>query len=107
MSEEQKTREAMIFNQELSVADLDVVAGGDHGLEGQSCGQGASDLMGGEEDADKENCTNHVKRLIYGGGGFANCGATVESGSWCKRNDACYTNAVEYSDTKSCAKAWQ
>ena len=44
---------------------------------------------------------------MYGGGSFPNCAATVEDGSWCKRNDACHDKAVDYRGMGSCKKAWR
>ena len=61
----------------------------------------------GTEDADSENCVKDHKRNIYGGNGFPNCAATVEDGSWCERNDACYNEAVIYDGRTDCAKAWK
>ncbi|MEE1158444.1 MAG: hypothetical protein UHS51_03395 [Atopobiaceae bacterium] len=100
MSDEQKAKENEVFDQELSMGDLDATAGG--GVPGMK------ELFGGDRDYNNlDNCTNHEKRPIYGGNGFPNCAATVEDGSWCKRNDACYGCAVDYRGRTECKKAWR
>ena len=88
MSDEQKQREAEVFGQEVSVSDLDAISGGnmDTDLEYSS----------NRKDSDESNCVQKHKRPIYGGGGFPNCAATVEDGSFCYRNDACYDDAIHY-----------
>lgn len=102
MTNEQKQREDEVFDQALSVEDLDAVSGGTNEEDRQA--------------ASIENCVELDRRLIYGGGGFPNCAATVEDGSMCHRNDACYTYAVRYADVSRwndfakddlCAKAWR
>ena len=97
MSEEQKAKEDEVFDQELSLDDLDAAAGGSGDCNEPSvCGQPSYD-----------SCTRNHNRQIYGGGGFPNCAATVEDGSWCKSSDACYNEAIDYKDTSSCSKAWR
>ena len=91
MSENEKAKENEVFDQHLSLDDLDAAAGG-------SFFQTA--------DRDSENCTETEHRPIYGGKGFPNCAATVEDGSWCGTNDACRVDAIVYRDMGSCAKAW-
>ena len=105
MSDEQKAREEEVFDQGLSLDDLDAAAGGN-----ESAGWVGGlyhALSGGPKDEDRNNCVNHDYRQIYGGGGFPHCAATVEDGSHCANNDACYSTAVEYhpslTDRK---KAW-
>ena len=44
-------------------------------------------------------------RNIYDG--FPNCAATVEDGSWCDKNDACFDSDVVYLGMTSCSKAWK
>ena len=39
--------------------------------------------------------------------GSTNCAATVEDGSWCGSNDACYEDEVNYMGLNDCAKAWK
>lgn len=64
-----------------------------------------------EEEADTNNCVNSFYRDIYQGG-FPNCAATVEDGSWCGTNDACVSTAVHYKGMEECSfsdcsKAWK
>ena len=94
MSDEQKAMENEVFDQELSLDDLDAAAGGDW-------------LNGGPKDYETWDCINHVRRDMYGAGGFPNCAATVEDGSHCASNDACYSKAVDYQGLTDCAKAWR
>ena len=112
MSNEEKAREDGIFSQELSLDDLDAAAGGHVRTgAGRSCGSNARSTLdfatGGPEDGDTSNCVNHNRRPIYGGGGFPNCAATVEDGSYCSTNDACYKAAILYDGRTDCAKAWR
>jgi hypothetical protein len=59
-----------------------------------------------QRDDNTTNCANFHHRPLYGGN-FPNCAATVEDGSWCERNDACYNEAVIYDGRTDCAKAWK
>ena len=99
MSNDDKAREYEVFGQELSLEELDAAAGGV------------------DPDPDIRNCVQKHSRAIYGGNGFPNCSATVESGSWCSTNDACNNDAIVYWDVKKrghgpwngdsdCEKAW-
>ena len=99
MSDEQRANEDEVFDQELSMEDLDAAAGGAVDCnEPSACG-----------DASRSSCARNHYRNIYGGGGFPNCAATVEDGSWCSDNDACYECAIEYKNisSSSCDKAWR
>ena len=63
------------------------------------------------EEADPDNCIEAHYRDIYKGG-FPNCAATVEDGSWCGKNDACSNNAIKYKGMENCfaadcSKAWK
>ena len=115
MSDEQKAQENEVFEQELSLDDLDAVAGGYEATSGcdaaaMAKGYGAAiadAIYPDKKDANTSNCDNYHTRQIYGGGGFPNCAATVEDGSWCKSSDACYNEAIDYKDTSSCSKAWR
>ena len=89
MSEERKAKENEVFDQELSVEDLDAAAGG-----------------AGSGEEDPNNCIVCDKRNIYGGNGFPNCAATVEDDSWCGDNDACLMSAVDYQGMKHCPISW-
>ena len=90
MSSEEKesmdAREADVFEQELSLEDLNAAAGGDG------------------EDSD-DNCSSYHDRNMYGGA-FPNCAASVEDGSSCDRSDACRHNSVVYYNEKYCFVSW-
>ena len=62
-------------------------------------------VSGGDQDDDRVNCVRYSERNIYLGG-FPNCAATVEDGSWCDSNDACYHSMVGYYILQECQKAW-
>ena len=62
-------------------------------------------VSGGDQDDDRTNCVRYSERNIYLGG-FPNCAATVEEGSWCDSNDACYHSMVGYYILQECQKAW-
>ncbi len=102
MENDPKAKE--VLDQEVSVDELDAVAGG-----GSGCPYGYN---GEHEEADKNNCVNEHYRNIYGGRGFPNCAATVEDGSTCSSNDACYNPSVAYTgitdgcSVLDCVKAW-
>ena len=78
--------EQEIFNQEISEEELNAVSGVDYML--------------------VKRCVQSWDRPIYEGG-FPNCAATVEDGSHCGKNDACYRDAVVYKGLKDCYKAWK
>ena len=69
-----------VFPEEVDDAELGAAAGGT------------------EFDADRKSCTQVHTRPIYGADGksFSNCVATVETGSFCDPNGACYRPADEY-----------
>lgn len=79
-------KEDNVLSQELSPDELEAVAGGD-------------------QDEDLKNCVRYSERNIYLGG-FPNCAATVEDGSFCGSNDACYHSMVSYYILVECQKAW-
>lgn len=62
-------------------------------------------VSGGDRDDDLKNCVRYSERNIYLGG-FPNCAATVEDGSFCGSNDACYHSMVGYYILVECQKAW-
>lgn len=64
-------------------------------------------VTGGPTDKNFQDCINHHQRNIYGGNGFPNCAATVDDGSHCSSNDACYSKAVDYQMMHDCSKAWR
>lgn len=100
MSEEEKTREEEVFRQKLELEELDAASGGDFlkigCFESSNCA-----------DNTQMNCSQEYYRRIYEGG-FPHCAATVEEGSNCYSNDACYTWSVVYLTMKTeCGRAWQ
>ena len=99
--------EDAVLGQELSVDEMEAAAGGN------ACPQGQNVVTSPVNDGNRcsltqqANCYHEEKRSIYSGG-FPNCAATVENGSWCSTNDACYTsNAIRYTGMKDCTKAWK
>jgi len=105
MSDEQKAHEGEVFDQALSMDELDAVAGGGTA----PCSRMTAD--GDNWDSNWANCVSDHYKHIYGGGGFPNCAATVEDGSLCHKNDACKMFAVVYEDIRgdqsdNCSKAW-
>ena len=90
-----KKKEQEVFAQQLNNEELEKVTGGDF-------------------DISFADCTEAYRRDIYKGG-FPNCAATVEEGSYCGTNDACVATAVKYEKIKSqsdcfisdCHKAWK
>ena len=58
-------------------------------------------------DDDANNCVDAVFRWINKPD-FPNCAATVEDGSHCMDNDACFgVNAIKYFGMDDCTKAWR
>lgn len=99
--------EDAVLGQELSVDEMEAAAGGN------ACPQGQNVVTSPVNDGNRcsltqqANCYHEEKRSIYNGG-FPNCAATVENGSWCSTNDACHTsNAIRYAGMKDCTKAWK
>ena len=89
-------QEEAVLQQELSPDEMAAIAGG---------------MAGAKDGADCDypqsiSCYSWEQRYIYTGS-FPNCAATVEDGSFCDTNDACYTAAVWYLGKKDCAKAWK
>ena len=86
-------KEPQIMEQELDLDELEAVAGGN-----------ACD----DEDADKDNCIQQLRRPLYSDpyGRVINCAATVETSlgcnnwidSTCSLNDGCSEHAVIYID---------
>ena len=96
MENDPKAKE--VLDQEVSKEDLDAVAGG------------------GELDDDTGTttggCRDNHYRSMYGGRGFPNCASSVEDGSHCGTNDACYSDAVVYEgmggcSISDCKKSWR
>ena len=88
--------EDAVLGQELSVDEMDEAAGG-----------GACPHQQHKDIYNANQCTSAIKRWIYKRK-FPNCAATVEEGSWCGSNDACYSsNAVSYTGMDKCNRAWK
>lgn len=96
--------EANVFEQNLSEEELSAISGGKEYPCGSVAWNNCTDIW---RDDPQNNCAYVWQRNIYGGNGFANCAATVENGSWCSENDACYLNSVDYQNMKDCNKAWR
>ena len=86
--------EDAVLGQELSADEMEAAAGG------------ADPTLHPHTKVLGDNCTQTEWRDIYKGG-FPNCAATVEDGSWCSSNDACHNFSVKYANRKSCGKAWE
>ena len=94
MSDEEKAREDEVFSQELSVDDLGAAAGGSIDSDGAP---GRDELC---NELHWSNCDDNHSRPIQ------SCAATVERGSNCWSNDACYHGAVVYGGmTTDCGRA--
>ena len=89
--------EDKVFDQEVSPEELENVTGGST-IGHWKNRYGKGNITYG--------CTSTQRRNIYKGG-FPNCAATVEDGSYCGDNDACIMYAVVYDYMESCQKAWQ
>lgn len=100
LDEKNEKKKEEILDQEIELDELDSVVGGIPIC--QYAGYNDDPNPQKKED----NCTEDHYRSIYLGG-FANCAATVEDGSWCATNDACYSGAVDYQGTIECKKAWR
>ena len=101
MSKTEKPNEEQVFKQEVADDELEAVAGGGWG----TCGGAASSKNNPASwDSDSDHCVKEHDRDIYEGG-FPNCAATVEDGSWCSTNDACVHDAVDYKGMNDCKKA--
>ena len=89
--------ERMIFAQNVSPEELAAVSGG-------------YDFK--VEESQNYLCTETWLRVMYriaanGQRTFPNCAATVEDGSWCGSNDACYEGAVQYICMEKCKRSWR
>lgn len=89
--------EKEVFEQEISEEELEDVAGGSTLRKFRSRKLDRSVSY---------KCTIAERRNIYDGG-FPNCAQSVEDGSFCFDNDACFSSAVKYVQMNSCTKAWQ
>ncbi len=91
MSEKEK-KEEKVFSQEVSKDELESISGG---------GCHVPEMAKREDDPNR--CVSIHKRDINEAG----CAATVESGSFCYENDACFESSVVYNGMKDCRKAWK
>ena len=91
--------EKEVFSRDVSEEELAAASGGDKEI---PCGIGVTVCSNNAN----YSCIYHFFRNIYEGG-FPNCAATVEDGSWCIDNDACYGSEVCYTEMKDCSKAWK
>ena len=95
--------EEKVFRTAVSEEELEAAVGGEY-----PCKHFAWENCGGSWRYESlSDCIHQYNRDIYGGAGFANCAATVEDGSWCGINDACYLSSISYGGMKDCAKAWR
>ena len=108
MSDREK-REQEIMNQEMSTDEMETIAGGV---------VGAWDHVDPEKRTSKKctcgawaQCSNDPSkkygRPLYRPDGSVNCSATVEDGSWCGSDDACYSDETIYFGMLDCEKAWK
>lgn len=84
-------QEKKVFSQEINREDLKAATGG----------KGGNDVVRCAEPQTK-NCISEYNRSMYGGKGFPNCASTVEDGSDCWNNDACFKYAVIYTGMDKC-----
>lgn len=82
--------EEAVFAQKVSDEELESINGG----------------KGGQNNSTNYYCNAQWFRRIYEGG-FANCAATVNDGSWCWSNDACWDLSIVYKGMTDCRKAWR
>ena len=94
MSDQEK-KEQEILNQEMSKDEMETVAGG-------FCFMWLGRKGGCDTDSSKK-----YGREICKPDGTVNCSATVEEGSWCGSNDACYEDETVYFNMQDCEKAWK
>lgn len=89
-----------VLNNKVDDKELEKVSGGALNYRCQA-------LLYSYIDEDTNNCVNAQYRWIYKPS-FPNCAATVEDGSHCLENDACYgSNAIQYREMHDCSKAWR
>ena len=94
MSDQEK-REQEIMNQEMNLDEMETVAGG------------ICIAALGRNDYCNSHSSEKYERPLYNPDGSINCAATVEDGSWCGSNDACYYDEAKYFGMRDCEKAWK
>ena len=100
----EQNKKKNVFESEVSSEELEAVSGGKvwcNKTVHLTCTWAHVDL------AYPDNCKVSDRRNIYGGNGFPNCAATVNDGSHCDENDACYSYAIDYQNMRECHKAWK
>ena len=108
MAEDLAREEMDVLDQEISMEELNAVAGG-HGAfiprSESNCGSAKVEYVSNFS----YTCMYSHKRHFTepNSGRKPNCAATVESNSWCSENDACYDDAINYQGMDHCAKAWE
>ncbi|MBR3016273.1 MAG: hypothetical protein IKH57_04215 [Clostridia bacterium] len=102
MSDREK-REQEIMNQELSQDEMDTVAGGGYDIEYRDLG---CQFAGAYVHCKADNALKNGREL-YRPDKTVNCANTVEDGSHCDTNDACYDDKVVYLGMEDCHKAWK
>ena len=95
MSDREK-KEQEIMNQEMSADEMETVAGGRY-----LC------MYAHEDSHCKYRNSQMYGRPIKKPDGTFNCAYTVEDGSHCDYNDACYGEYVRYLGLTFCGKAWE
>ncbi|MBR5110682.1 MAG: hypothetical protein IK099_10840 [Clostridia bacterium] len=94
----QEKKEQEIMNQEMSQDEMETVAGGK---------RRGNCIIGAYINCDGDIVQKYA-RPLYRPDGTVNCAATVEDGSHCERNDACYSyNDAVYIGMQDCFKAWK
>ena len=89
--------EEAILAQQVSEEELNGVTGG-----GKCPSQAQKDTFGANDCQ-----TGGTTRWIYRRK-FPNCAQSVESGSWCNSNDACYSySSVHYTGMNDCSRSWK
>ncbi len=83
-------REENVFRQEVSDAELIAVSGGEH-----------KDPTYTRDICEKTNMWR------IDDPSFPSCNSTVEDGSWCYENDACWGDSIVYVNMKKCRRAWE
>jgi len=85
-----------VMKSELSDEELSLTSGGDGCYFSDKC-----------DNDSNNNCSRLQHRYLRDKYGTINCAASVEPGSWCLSNDACFEEQVHYRNRgKNCDKAW-
>ena len=99
---DQEKKEQEIMNQEMSQDEMETVAGGKcHANYSNVC------FVGNIGETCDSALVQKNGRRLQKPNGYMNCAATVEDGSHCGSNDACYGDEVVYLGMLDCERAWQ